>query len=94
MAARRGNEAGRSTSFPGVDRKAIEGVVSAMVEAHPWVDAVYLFGSRARGCARGGSDIDLAVLASGLGAPDDCLMAEAELARFVQDGLGAPVDAG
>src|SRR5207302_5753118 len=37
--------------------------------AHPWIEAVYLFGSRARGNVRPSSDIDLAVLPGTAGSP-------------------------
>lgn len=38
----------------------------AVFEAHPGVRRVVVYGSRAKGCARPGSDIDLAIDAPGL----------------------------
>jgi predicted nucleotidyltransferase len=92
MANRPEYEARRSGPFPAVPREALDAVASAMAAAHPWVEAVYLFGSRARGCARPGSDVDLAVLPHRSGPPIDRIAAEAELARFAEDRLGIPVD--
>jgi predicted nucleotidyltransferase len=63
-----------------------------LAEAYPWIDAIYLFGSRARGDARAGSDVDLAVLPAEGAAPEDRVAAEAELARFVEEHLRLPVD--
>ena len=78
--------------FPTVAREALDAVAGAMAAVHPWVEAVYLFGSRARGDGRPSSDVDLAVLPGPSGPPVDRLAAEAELARFAEDRLGAPVD--
>jgi predicted nucleotidyltransferase len=61
-----------------------------MAAAFPWVDGVFLFGSRAGEHSRPSSDVDLAVLSSA--APEDRLAAEAELARFAEDRLELPVD--
>jgi predicted nucleotidyltransferase len=82
----------RGGPFPAVDRGALDAVASALAAAHPWIEAVYLFGSRARGQTHPGSDLDLAVLPDQAGLGLDRLLLEAELARFVQDRLGVPVD--
>ena|SRR5438552_2785499 len=92
MAARREDKAKRSGPFPAVPREALAAVVGEMAAAHPWVEAVYLFGSRARGDARPGSDVDLAVLPRPSNPPLDRITAEAGLARFAEDQLGVPVD--
>lgn len=42
----------------------------ALFSAEPGVQAVWLFGSRARGDERPDSDVDVAVLAEGAGAED------------------------
>jgi uncharacterized protein len=75
-----------------VAREAVVAAAEAMASTYPWIEAVYLFGSRAKGNARPSSDVDLAILPSLTGAPTDRLDAEAELARFVEDRLGIPVD--
>jgi predicted nucleotidyltransferase len=92
MAARQEDEARRPGPFPAVPREALLTVASQMAAAHPWVEAVYRFGSRARGDARSGSDVDLAVLPRRSNPPLDRITAEAELARFAEDQLGVPVD--
>ena len=86
------DDARQSGPFPAIPREALVTAAGAMAAAHPWVEAIYLFGSRARGDARPGSDVDLAVLPGPSGAPIDRIAAEAELARFAEDRLGAPVD--
>ena len=74
-----------------LDRATIEGAVRAFFDRCPaGIEAVYLFGSVARGDARDGSDVDLAVLfdqnpprtIDGLGL---------ELADGLQAKLGVPV---
>jgi predicted nucleotidyltransferase len=89
---RRDSEARTPGPFPAVAREAITAAAEAMADAYPWVEAVYLFGSRARGGARPSSDIDLAVLPCPTQAPADRIAAEAELARFAEDRLEVPVD--
>ena len=89
---RRDEEARRLGSYPVVDREAITAAAEAMAAAYPWIEAVYLFGSRAKGCARLSSDIDLAVLSSTAGPPTDRLAVEVELARFAEDRLSVLVD--
>jgi predicted nucleotidyltransferase len=82
----------RAGPYPAVDRATFEAVAGEMAAAFPWVDAVYLFGSRARGRPHPGSDADLAVLARGGEEPEDFIAAQAELAYFAEDRLGLPVD--
>jgi len=64
--------------------------VEALAQTHSSVDAVYLFGSRARGDIRPGSDLDVAVLLAE--PPADRVLLEAEIARFLEDRFGLPVD--
>lgn len=75
-----------------IAREALHQVAAAIGETHEWVDAVFLFGSHARGNVRAGSDVDLAVLPCRSGAPGDRLQAQADLARLAEDRLGVPVD--
>ena len=92
MKASHDDDMPRSGPSPAMPREALQGAAREMAAAHPWVEAVYLFGSRARGDARPGSDVDLAVLPGSSGPPEDRLGVEAELARFAEDRLGVPVD--
>src|SRR5260370_42702850 len=93
MAAGREDEARRSGPFRAVPREALATIADEMAAADPWVEAVYLFGSRARGDARPGSDVDLAVLTCPSNAPIDRIVVEAALAPLAEDQLGVPVDA-
>jgi predicted nucleotidyltransferase len=84
------DERRRVPDVPLVTREHLGQVVQAMATAHPAVAAVYLFGSRARRSEHPGSDLDLAVLLQQPVA--DRLRVQAELARFVEDRVGLPVD--
>ena len=89
---RRNEEESRSGPYPAVDRATLEAVAVELAAAFPWVDAVYLFGSRARGRAHSRSDADLAVLPRSSEQPEDRILGEAELARFAEDRLEMPAD--
>jgi predicted nucleotidyltransferase len=93
MRSRYQDEARRIGPFPPVDRGTLEVVASELAAAFPWIDAVYLFGSRARGRPRPSSDTDLAVLSGPSGCPEEYVLAEAQVAHFVEDRLAMPVDA-
>jgi predicted nucleotidyltransferase len=82
----------RAGPYPHIDRATFEAVAAEIAAAFPWVDAVYLFGSRARGRTHPGSDADLAVLAGTGEEPEDRILAEADVACFAEDRLGLPVD--
>jgi predicted nucleotidyltransferase len=92
MRRRDEEEARRIGPFPPVDRATLEAVARELAAAFPWIEAVYLFGARARGRARPSSDTDLAVLPGASECPDDRVMAEIDLARFAEDRLAMPVD--
>src|SRR5438128_1926425 len=64
----------------------------AVAEAFLLVDAVYLFGSRARGTAHLRSDVDVAVLLAAGQEPDDPIHVTAGIARFLEERLDIPVD--
>lgn len=49
---------------------AIRGDFARVFRAHPAVERVLIFGSRAKGTARPASDIDLAVVAPGMAAQE------------------------
>jgi predicted nucleotidyltransferase len=89
---RRRDEERQSGPYPDVDRATLEAVAAELAAAFPWVAAVYLFGSRARGRSRPSSDTDLAVLAHRSETPEDRILAEWELARLAEDRLAMPVD--
>jgi len=73
-----------------VTRDEISAAVGTLVAAHPEVEAVWLFGSYARGAERHTSDVDLAVMTAPGRSRDfahrAALRGEAEAA------LGVPVD--
>lgn len=70
------------------DNLRYEGVVEALQEAIPALQAVYLFGSRARGQMHRESDVDLAVLSPRPLIPD----VRWELQEELASGLHAEVD--
>lgn len=92
MAIRRERETKRSGPASVVAREALHQVATDIGKTHSWVEAVYLFGSHARGNVRAGSDVDLAVLPCRSGVLGDRLQAQADLARLAEDQLGVPVD--
>lgn len=92
MAVRREEEWRRSGPFPSVEREALVGVAGEMAAARPWIDAVFLFGSRARGRVHPGSDIDLAVLPLSSCVIEDRLSVEAAMARLAEERTGVPTD--
>jgi uncharacterized protein len=64
--ARRHHDGGMEATTPSIPHQSLE-LVRALVLAHVRREdvAVYLFGSRARGDARAGSDIDIGLLPRG-----------------------------
>jgi len=70
----------------------LEVVAAEIAAAYPWVDAVFLFGSRAQGRTHPGSDADLAVLARAGEQPENWLFGEQNIACFAEDRLGLPID--
>jgi predicted nucleotidyltransferase len=82
----------RAGPYPTVDRATFEAVAGEIAAAFPWVDAVYLFGSRARGRTHPGSDADLAVLARTGEEPENRFVAVDKVACFAEDRLRVPVD--
>ena len=74
-----------------LDRATVERVVRSFFDRHPaGVDAVYLFGSVARGDAQDTSDVDLAVL-FGKDPPRTLDGLGLDLADALQAELGVPV---
>jgi len=68
-----------------------EGVREVVATAAPEILAVYLYGSRARGTARPGSDVDVAVLLAG-GAPRTLENPARDLERELEGRLRLPVE--
>ncbi len=66
-------------------------IVGLITKHLPATQAVYLYGSRARGEERADSDLDLAVLVPP-GAPDDTLSPLGELRFELEDATGLVVD--
>ncbi len=67
-------------------------VAARLAEAYPDVDAVFLFGSLARGQARPGSDVDLAVLLREGASLEDSICLGVDMTACVEDLLGLPAD--
>lgn len=82
----------RPGPFPDIDRGQFEAVARGLAEKFPAIDAVYLFGSRARGETRPYSDIDLAVLLVPEETNPDRVHLEPAMARYVEDELGVDTD--
>lgn len=85
-------EHGRARPVPQVERQALIIAAQALAAAYPTVEAVFLFGSRARGRSHASSDLDLAVLLQKPLPEADRLRVRGELACFVEDRVGLPVD--
>jgi predicted nucleotidyltransferase len=77
---------------PPVGRQALIAVAETLADAYSSVEAVFLFGSRARGAEHAVSDLDLAVLLDEPAPDADRLRLQAELARFVEERVSLPVD--
>jgi hypothetical protein len=75
-----------------IEYESLITAAQALATAHSSVEAVFLFGSRARGAVRTSSDLDLAVLLQNPAPDADRLRLQAELARSVEDRVGLPVD--
>lgn len=74
-----------------MDARRLETLLSAKLTADADVIAVYLFGSRARGTSRAGSDIDVGVLYR-IAPPATLLGQPFELQAELSSELGMPVD--
>jgi predicted nucleotidyltransferase len=92
MRRRPEDEDRRARRAPQVGRPAPVAVAQALAAAHPSVEAVFLFGSRARGADHAVSDLDLAVLLDEPAPDADRVRLQAELARFVEERVSLPVD--
>jgi predicted nucleotidyltransferase len=92
MGGRADDEARRAKPVPQVESQTLITAARALAAAHPSVEAVFLFGSRARGTTHAGSDLDLAVLVRKSAADANRWCVRAELARFMEDRLDLPVD--
>lgn len=92
MRRRREEEERRIGPWPALERSQLVAAAEAMASARPAVEAVYLFGSRARGRTHAGSDVDIAVLLEPPVSPSERISTQQELARFLEDRLEAPVD--
>lgn len=68
-----------------------ERVREVAATAPPEIVAVYLYGSQARGTARPGSDVDIAVLFAG-GAPRTLQNPARDLERELEESLRLPVE--
>jgi predicted nucleotidyltransferase len=92
MRRRAEEEARRAGPWPPLTRAQLIAAAEALAAARPDVEAVYLFGSRARGRTHPGSDVDLAVLTEPQVPLSERISVQTDLARFLEDRLGVPVD--
>ncbi len=92
MTRRGEEEARRAGPWPPIETAQLVVAAEALAAAYPVVEAVYLFGSRARGRTHPGSDADLAVLTEPRIALTERISTQAELARFLENRLRVPVD--
>jgi predicted nucleotidyltransferase len=74
-----------------MDLRQLEALLAAKLGADTNIAAVYLFGSRARGAPRDGSDVDLGVLYR-VAPPATLLGQPFELQAALSSELGLPVD--
>src|SRR5260370_15038910 len=79
------DEGRRAGPWPHFERAQLVAAAEALMAANPVVDAVYLFGSRARGQIHPGSDVDVAVLAEPPVPVSQRISTQSELARFLED---------
>jgi predicted nucleotidyltransferase len=86
------DEKRRARRVPQFERQALVMAAKLMAAAYPTVEAVFLFGSRARKGTHAGSDLDLAVLLREPLSGANRLGVQGELARFMEDRLDLPVD--
>ncbi|HET6383953.1 MAG TPA: nucleotidyltransferase domain-containing protein [Armatimonadota bacterium] len=84
------NERGRGGNYPELPLETLKAAAEALAASRADVDAIYLFGSRARGTTRPSSDLDFAVLLRE--QPDDRLYEQEEISSFLEDRLQIPVD--
>jgi predicted nucleotidyltransferase len=86
------DEGRRVGSWPALDRPQLAAAAEALAAAFPGVEAVYLFGSRARGQASAASDVDVAVRLERPALVTERIGTQEEMARFLEKRLHAPVD--
>src|SRR5437588_12342697 len=92
MGRRNEEEWRRAGPWPTLERGQLVAAAEALAAARPDVQAVYLFGSRARGRTHPNSDVDLAVLSEPPVPVSERISTREKLARFLEDRLAAPVD--
>jgi uncharacterized protein len=85
-------EARRAGPWPPLEPTQLVAAAEALAAAHPVVEAVYLFGSRAQGRTHPGSDVDVAVLTEPRVLLAERVSTQMELARCLEDRLQVPVD--
>src|SRR5947209_14200372 len=93
MGRRNEEEWRRAGPWPPLERGQLVAAAEALAAARPDVEAVYLFGSRARGQPHPGSDVDVAVLTQPRVPLAERVSTQTALARFLEDRLRVPVDA-
>lgn len=82
----------RAGPWPVLERAQLASAAEALAAADPRVEAVYLFGSRARGRTHPGSDVDVAVLLDPPAPPSERISTQEEFARLLEERLQTPVD--
>jgi len=89
----RREEARRGSGIvPSFTRAELESIAAQLARGYPEVEAVFLFGSLARGNPRPGSDVDLAVLLRPGSSLEERLCLGVEMGEYVEDLIGLPAD--
>ena len=86
------DEGRRAGTWPVRSRGELAAAAEALAAAFPSVDAVYLFGTRARGQTHEASDVDVAVWLDPPASLSERVSTQAEIARFLETRLQVPVD--
>jgi predicted nucleotidyltransferase len=86
------DEERRIGPWPSLDHARLTAAAEALAAACPAIEAIYLFGSRARGQTHAASDIDIAVLPAAPVPVSERISTQGVFARLLEAQLQVPVD--